>query len=164
MTRRWQLVLGDDLIYHESGGKEHADADETVVISLDGTVRELDLTAAHAAELRELLARYLEAGREPGQEAVAPPADGSARRVLKGQGRRRELPGTRDFYRGVRAFAAREGTPVPTAGRQGKKTYVYPDGLVPRYVKHLQSAAGNGDGAAAVLLATARTLGLVPGR
>ncbi len=64
--RELQLVLSDDLTYHQTG--ERVPADETVTIGLDSKTRELDLTAENAKKLRELLAPWIEAGHVPGQE------------------------------------------------------------------------------------------------
>lgn len=50
-----QVILIDDL----NGGK----ADETVSFELDGKGYEIDLAAGTAAELRDLLAPYIAAGR-----------------------------------------------------------------------------------------------------
>lgn len=61
-----QLVLSDDLTFSLSG--ERIPADETVRISIDGRARELDLTAVHAKELREILEPYMKAGHLPGNE------------------------------------------------------------------------------------------------
>ena len=55
MVQKTQIVLIDDI----SG----ADADETVTFALDGVTYEIDLTAAHAAELRDALAPWIKAGR-----------------------------------------------------------------------------------------------------
>jgi hypothetical protein len=61
-----QLVLSDDLTFATTG--ERVPAEETVLISLDGKTRELDLTAEHAAELRQIMEPYLKAGHAPGNE------------------------------------------------------------------------------------------------
>ncbi|MDR1825036.1 MAG: Lsr2 family protein [Bifidobacteriaceae bacterium] len=60
MAQRVQVLLLDDL----DGGK----ANETVKFSLDGTFYEIDLSTAHAGELRDALAAYVAAGRRlPGR-------------------------------------------------------------------------------------------------
>jgi hypothetical protein len=67
MARKVLVQLIDDL-----SGEE---AQETVRFAIDGAQHEIDLTAAHAAELRNQLARYVAHGRRlPG---------GSARRSSK---------------------------------------------------------------------------------
>jgi hypothetical protein len=65
-----QIVVSDDLTFAESG--KRVEADETVVISIDGKKRELDLTEEHAAELRELLDPWMTAGHKPGAEPPEP--------------------------------------------------------------------------------------------
>ncbi len=59
-----QVVTSDDLIYTQTG--ERVPADETIVVSLDGKTRELDLTADNAKTLRETITPFLNAGHVPG--------------------------------------------------------------------------------------------------
>jgi hypothetical protein len=158
-----QFIVTDDKDEFDSGGKVLTDIGpdgEKIIFSLDGHVRELDLTAKHAAELRELLAPWIAAGHEPGQQPLPPAAPEEPK--PKGQGRRRELPGTRDFYRGLREWAAAEGRTIKMAGRDGKKNYVY-DGLLEPYLSWLERerADGRDGGVAAAQLAIAGRLGLV---
>lgn len=56
MAQKVQVVLVDDL----DGGK----ADETVKFALDGASYEIDLSTAHAKELRDALAPWLGAARK----------------------------------------------------------------------------------------------------
>lgn len=56
MAQKVQVVLVDDV----DGGK----ADETVKFALDGVTYEIDLTTAHARELRDALAPWVAAGRK----------------------------------------------------------------------------------------------------
>ena len=65
-----QIVLSDDLIYTQTGRR--VPADETVVLSLDGKRRELDLTEEHAKELRDMLNPWLSAGHKPETEPSSP--------------------------------------------------------------------------------------------
>jgi hypothetical protein len=170
MTTRMQLVVTDDRIEYDSGGRTLTDigADgEKVVICLDGVVRELDLTAKNAAELRAGMKPWLDAGHQPGQEPLPPsgPAPEPVR-GLKGQGRRREISGTRDFYRELREWAGKQGTEIPTAGRDNKKNYVYSRELIEAYLLHLLAVAreGKDGGVATARLALARMLSLpIPG-
>ncbi len=74
-----KLVLSDDLTYAESGRR--VPADESVVLSIDGKHRELDLTEEHAKELREFLEPYLSAGHQPGGEP--PVTDPEGNRIKK---------------------------------------------------------------------------------
>ena len=167
MTTRIQLIVTDDLDDHESNGKiltDIGDDGEKVILSLDGVVRELDLTAPHAAELRANMRRYLAAGHAPGQEPQQPDAPEKDHRHMKGQGRRREIPGTRDFLREMREFAEARGIKVPNnSTRPGKKNYVYSDALKQEYIAHLQALAriGRDGGVAAARLGLARVLGLL---
>ncbi len=56
MAQKVQVVLVDDI----DGGH----ADETVRFGLDGTTYEIDLSSAHARELRDALATWVAAGRK----------------------------------------------------------------------------------------------------
>lgn len=76
-----KLVLSDDLIYAETG--KRVPADETVVLSLDGKRRELDLTSEHAKELREFLEPWLDAGHVPEAAPQSPERKHSEHRGLK---------------------------------------------------------------------------------
>jgi len=66
MAQKVQTLFVDDL--------DGSDAEGTVRFGLDGVHYEIDLNTAHAKELRDVLARYVEAGRK---------APGSARRVTR---------------------------------------------------------------------------------
>ena len=56
MAQKIQTLLVDDL--------DGSDAEGTVRFALDGTYYEIDLSAAHAKELRSVLAPYATAGRK----------------------------------------------------------------------------------------------------
>jgi hypothetical protein len=157
--RKMQLFIGCDKTYAESG--EYVTADETHILSLDGQIAELDLTADRAAELLDFIRPWIRAGHAPGSGPEPPePAP------KPGRGSRREIPGTRTFYAGVRAFAADQGIEIPLSGRKdgsrtkAKRTYDYPHGLIPEYVDHLRKLAAVGDGTATMQLAIAQALGL----
>ena len=165
MTRRIQWVIGDDLVAHASKGKEHVDADETLVIAIGPDlqhlkIRELDLTAGHASELHAVLKPYLDAGHPPGEQPELPPVPvPGALTDHPGQGRRREIPGTRKFLQELRYFAAASGHPVPqTSGKTGKVNYKPLPGQYASFVAHLRRQAAAGDMEAAVLLDIARRL------
>jgi hypothetical protein len=164
MTTRMQLIVTDDWEEHNDGSLvDIGDDGEKVIISVDGRVRELDLTAKNAAGLRGVMRPWIEAGHEPNQ-APQPPVRPEPKPRPKGQGRRRELPGTRDFYRGLREWAAASNLEVPMAGRNdAKKNYVY-DKLLGPYLSWLEREAHDGrdGGVAAAQLAIAGQLGLVP--
>lgn len=68
--RELQISVSDDLTYSLTG--ERVPAEETILLSLDGQTRELDLTSEHATELRELLSDYLKAGHTPGEQPSKP--------------------------------------------------------------------------------------------
>lgn len=70
MTARLQVIISDNLDHHEKG--IHTDASRKHVISLDGEVRELDLTEEHSGELVALMRRYLDAGDLPGTRPDPP--------------------------------------------------------------------------------------------
>jgi Lsr2 len=165
VTVRIQIILVDNLDEHDGTLTDIGNDGETHVVSLDGVVRELHLTKEHSDQLREDMALYLAAGHQPGAQPEMPPLPGSAeaeREQLKGQGRRREIPGTRDFYRELREWAAEAGIDIPvSAKRPGKNNYKY-GGVLSRYLAHLEetAAAGRDGGTAAVRLDMARRLGL----
>lgn len=58
MAQRVSIELVDDL--------DETPADETVVFGLDGANYEIDLTTAHANQLREALAQYVGVARKAG--------------------------------------------------------------------------------------------------
>jgi Lsr2 len=64
MAQKVQVLLLDDI----DGGE----ADETVTFSLDGKTYEIDLSDAHAAELRDALAPFVGAGRRIGGRSASP--------------------------------------------------------------------------------------------
>lgn len=97
MAQRVNVVLVDDL-----DGK---DADETVSFGLDGSNYEIDLSSAHAQELRDSLERYIKAGRKSG---------GSGRR---GKGRRSGGASSGTSAADIRAWARENGFDVPDRGR-----------------------------------------------
>lgn len=121
--RELQLVLSDDLAYAQG---ERIPAEETVVIAIDGKTRELDLTAAHAKELREMLAPYIDAGHVPGNQpsraAVKPPVD-----VIQSRARQKQL----------RDWADRKGLRSEDGLRPIYRTpgggYYYPHDMVKQY-------------------------------
>jgi hypothetical protein len=167
MTRRVQWIIGDDLVHHESKGKEHADADETLVVAIGPdiahlAIRELDLTAENAGALRTFLERYLDAGHPPGEEPEIPPLPHRAALPARpGPGVRREIPGTRKFLSGMREFAAASGNPVPqTTGQSGKANYRPRPEHYAMFLAHLRQRAAAGDGTAGALLAIGRQMKL----
>ncbi|MFE6226908.1 Lsr2 family protein [Streptomyces sp. NPDC057854] len=63
MAQKVSILLVDDL----DGGE----ADETISFGLDGKTYEIDLSGAHAEELRKFLAPYIENGRKTGGRSSA---------------------------------------------------------------------------------------------
>jgi hypothetical protein len=95
MAQKVQILLVDDLTGE--------DADETVRFSLDGRDYEIDLTAAHAAELRSALEPFVGEGRR---------VRGAARaRTSQPAGSNREK------LQRIRAWAQENGHPVNRRGR-----------------------------------------------
>lgn len=165
MTVRIQIILTDNLDEQHGEVTDIGPDGETVVISKNGIVRELHLTKAHSGELDAWMDPYLAAGHQPGAQPEMPQLPGRdevRRERLKGQGRRREIPGTRDFYRELREWAPGAGLKIRQAGRAGgKQNYLYDD-VLPDYLAHLEAtaAAGRDGGVAAARLDMARLLGL----
>lgn len=68
MVQKMKVILIDDL----DGGA----ADETVRFGLDGVTYEIDLSTAHATELRSLLRNYVTSARRSNQPKVRTAAPG----------------------------------------------------------------------------------------
>jgi hypothetical protein len=133
-----QIVLSDDLVFSLSG--ERIPADETVLISLNGKTRELDLTAEHARELREILEPYFKAGHLPGNE---PPDTTSDGKKIK-----RPTPSlieARAEQKKLRDWADSRGMRSPDGKRPIYRTegggYYYPHPLVVEYNAWVESEA-----------------------
>lgn len=97
MAQKVNIVLVDDL--------DGSEADETVSFGLDGTSYEIDLTGAHASELREALAGYVGnarkvAGRKSGARKAASGSNGSGPSAAE-----------------IRDWARSNGFTVPDRGR-----------------------------------------------
>ncbi|MDR1393263.1 MAG: Lsr2 family protein [Bifidobacteriaceae bacterium] len=92
MVQRIQYLIFDDL--------DGAEAAETVAFALDGVKYEVDLTAEHAAELRQGLTRWIEA----------------ARRVKPRAGSRQSAKAAAETVK-VRAWAREQGMDVSDRGR-----------------------------------------------
>ena len=96
MPKHVQTRLLDDI--------DGSEAAETVPFELDAVGYQIDLNTEHAAELRNVLAPYVAAGRRAG---------GSARPRGQGAAPKR----TRDDLHEVRAWLAGHGYPVKERGR-----------------------------------------------
>ena len=97
MAQKIQTFFIDDLDGSEAGG--------TVRFGLDGTDYEIDLNAKHAQELRDALARYVNAARRAG---------GGARSPARG-GHRAQANGLNTTE--VREWAKAQGIDVKDRGR-----------------------------------------------
>ncbi|GAB3602494.1 histone-like nucleoid-structuring protein Lsr2 [Microbacterium aureliae] len=105
MARRIVHQLVDDL----DGSVLEVGEGETVTFSLDGTAYEIDLTTAHASELRDALAPYIDVARSvsAGRGGGSPAASA---------GRKRRRSGQQD-YSAVREWAKSNGYTVSERGR-----------------------------------------------
>lgn len=98
MAQKTVVLIEDDL----DGGQ----ADETVTFTLDGVSYEMDLSAANAAQLREILQPYVAAGRRVGGRVT------TRRRGSGGPART-----DRDQLAAIRAWARGRGLTVNDRGR-----------------------------------------------
>jgi hypothetical protein len=94
MAQRMEIQFTDDL----DGGP----ADTTITFAVDGTAYEIDLSAAHAEELRQAIAPFVAAARKVGS---------TARRAAKAARANGPSPSA------VREWAKAEGIKVSDRGR-----------------------------------------------
>ena len=97
MAQRVNVILVDDL--------DGSDAVETVSFGLDGVDYEIDLSEAHASDLREALALYVGHGRRTGgrrRRGQAPAAEADPAGALAAE---------------IREWARSNGWDVPERGR-----------------------------------------------
>ncbi len=99
MAQRVNVVLVDDI--------DGSDASETVTFGLDGVNYDIDLSDAHAAELREALALYIGHGRKSGGRRRSPRAGGRSAKVAANGVSAAD----------IRAWARENGWDVPDRGR-----------------------------------------------
>jgi len=104
MAQKIQTLFIDDLDGGEAAG--------TVRFGLDGTDYEIDLSTAHADELRSALGQYVAHARKAG---------GTARRAPRG----RRVAGAVDTHK-VREWAKEQGIEIKERGR-------VPAGIVEKY-------------------------------
>jgi hypothetical protein len=97
VAQQVQVTYVDDL----DGGP----ADQTVHFSLDGKGYEIDLSDAHAADLRDVLAQYIAAARRAGRSGsrARPAAQSTA--------------GDRERNRAIREWARSQGMEISDRGR-----------------------------------------------
>ncbi|GAA2073679.1 histone-like nucleoid-structuring protein Lsr2 [Microbacterium hatanonis] len=101
MARKQITQLIDDL-----DGQTLEDGGETVLFSLDGRPYEIDLSAEHAAELRDALKPYIDAGRSVG----------AATRTVTSRSRSTRQQSGRDLG-AVRQWARENGHDISERGR-----------------------------------------------
>ncbi|MFG6443888.1 Lsr2 family protein [Microbacterium sp. P06] len=101
MARKQITQIIDDL-----DGKTLDEGGETVLFSLDGRPYEIDLSSAHAEELREALKPFIEAGRSVGASA----------RTVTSRSRATRRQDGRDLS-AVRAWARENGHTISERGR-----------------------------------------------
>ncbi len=99
MAQKVQVLLVDDI----DGGT----ADETVTFGLDGVSYEIDLTSAHAGELRDAFAQWVGHARKVGGRA------GSAKGAAPARGRR----SSSGDAQAIREWAKEHGHHVSERGR-----------------------------------------------
>jgi hypothetical protein len=97
MAQKVQVLLVDDI----DGGS----ADETVTFGLDGVTYEIDLTAAHATELRDALAQWVGHARKVGGRTTNRSAAPRGRRPSSGDAQ------------AIREWAKEHGHQVSERGR-----------------------------------------------
>jgi hypothetical protein len=99
MAQVTEVTLVDDL----DGGK----ADETVTFAIDGKSFEIDLSAAHASELRDALCSFISAARSTG------PGGGQPRQARAGAAPMK----SREENAAIRRWAQENGFQVSERGR-----------------------------------------------
>jgi hypothetical protein len=110
MAQRVQIVLEDDL----DGGV----AAETVTFGLDGVSYEIDLTAEHAAELRDSFSRWVGHGRKVGSgSGSGSRGSGRQSRSSAGGTSRRSSSSSSGDATAIREWARENGHEVSERGR-----------------------------------------------
>ena len=99
MAQKVQVLLVDDV--------DGSTADETVTFALDGVSYEIDLTSAHAADLRDAFGSWLGHARKVGGRATG-------RTAARG---RRTSSGTSGEATAIREWARANGHDVSERGR-----------------------------------------------
>ncbi|PVZ07852.1 histone-like nucleoid-structuring protein Lsr2 [Actinomycetospora cinnamomea] len=113
MARRTVVTLLDDL--------DQSPADETVEFGLDGVTYEIDLSAQHAATLRDALRDYVEHARRTGGRRRTSTGGSSGGRSATGGDRRNGTGGRasvdREQNQAIREWARKQGMTVSERGR-----------------------------------------------
>jgi hypothetical protein len=105
MAQKVQVLLVDDI----DGGT----AQETVTFSLDGVAYEIDLTAEHAAELRESFSRWVGHARKTGSGSRS----GGGRQSRGGGGGQSRRSSSSGDATAIREWARQNGHEVSERGR-----------------------------------------------
>ena len=113
VAQRTVVTLLDDL--------DQSPADETVEFGLDGVTYEIDLSAQHAAALRDAFGDYIEHARRTGgrrrSAAASSPGGRSATRRDRGNGTGGSAPVDREQNQAIREWARKQGMTVSDRGR-----------------------------------------------
>lgn len=102
MARKTKVVLIDDI--------DGSPADETVRFAIDGNAYEIDLSAAHAKELRDALGTFQAAATLLGRYSLGTAKPGWREAPVR-------QPVDRDQNRAIRDWAQRNGKHVSPRGR-----------------------------------------------
>ncbi|MCD0445631.1 Lsr2 family protein [Glycomyces sp. A-F 0318] len=102
MAKKTRVLLVDDI----DGGN----ADETVKFAIDGNAYEIDLSAAHAKELRDALVKFQEAGTRLGRYSL-----GTGRGPIRATAPRATVD--REQNKAIREWAEANGKHVSPRGR-----------------------------------------------
>jgi Lsr2 len=114
----------DDLHYHHDGKRVAAEPGPPVLLQLDSQKVELELTAEHRQQLRDVLAPYFAAGQKPESQAKRTPRNSSG------------MGAARVYNKAMRAFADEHGLRY-SVGRQGK--VYWPPETRAAYATYLES-------------------------
>jgi hypothetical protein len=113
MAQKVNVVLVDDL--------DDSEATETVAFSLDGQAYEIDLNEKNAAELRDVMAKYVGAARKAGKQGSG---SGTGQRRSGGRsggsgggGRTPAAGSDRERVQAIREWARANGHTVNERGR-----------------------------------------------
>jgi hypothetical protein len=107
MAQRVNVILVDDL--------DGTDADETLTFGIDGSDYEIDLSSAHADELRQMLAPYIGVARRSRAKRRGGRSSGSSGASSSASARGRSGGGTSPAE--IRQWARENGWEVPERGR-----------------------------------------------
>ena len=113
MTIVTRTYLVDDL----DGSQEDV---QNVLLALDGTNYEIDLSASNAGRLRDKLARFVAAASPVKTAATSAPARRGPRGKAATSAKTAPVPSNRDQVRAIREWAKSAGYEVSSRGRISK--------------------------------------------